>query len=87
MDNFWALIFDFIPLRFDNNTDTYDNHKDYILAQKKTREMTVGDFESQFCYHNHSVLPLFTGAPADRDDTVLSDQEFKALFYKAMTGA
>ena len=47
VDNFWALILIFIQLKFENNTDTYDNHKDYILAQVKKQEMTVGDFESQ----------------------------------------
>ena len=89
MDNFWALILIFTQLKFENNTNTYDNHKDYILAQVKKQEMTVGEFEPQLQYHNHSVLPLLPGAPTDRDDAILSDWEFKALFYKykAIPGA
>ena len=86
VDNFWDLIRIFIFLKFANNTDTYNNHKDYLLAQKKTREMSVGDFESLLRYYNHSVLPILPGAPADRDDAVLSIREFNALFYKAMPG-
>ena len=37
VDNFWALVRIFIQLKFENNTDTYDNHKDYILAQTKKK--------------------------------------------------
>ena len=73
VDNLWALILIFIQLKFENNTNTYDNHKDYILAQVKKKEMTVGEFESQLRYHNRSVLPLLPGAPADQDDAILSD--------------
>ena len=84
VDNFWALVRIFIQLKFENNTDTYDNHKDYILAQTKKKEMTVTNFESQLRYHNHSVLPLLPGAPANQVDAMLTDREFKSLFYKAI---
>ena len=84
VDNFWALILIFVQLKSENNTNTYDNHKDYILAQVKKKEMTVGEFKPPLWYHNHSVLPLLPGAQADQDDAILSDQEFKALFYKVM---
>ena len=44
--NFWELMRIFISLKFANNLDTYDNHKDYLVAQKKAREMRVSEFIS-----------------------------------------
>ena len=85
--NFWALVRIFIQLKFENNTDAYDNHKDYLRAQTKKKEMTVTNFESQVRYHNHSVLPWLPGAPPVRLDAMLSEPEFKSLIYKAMPGA
>ena len=64
--------------------DAYDNHKDYLLAQTKKKEMTLTNFESQVRYHNHSVLPWLPSAPTFRLDAMLSEREFKSLIYKAM---
>ena len=85
--NFWNLIRIFISLKCAKNTDTYDNHKDYLLAQKKPREMSVGDFVLLLQYHNQSVLPVLPEAPALRDDAILNDREFKAIFNKGMPAA
>ena len=74
--NFWNLVRIFIRLKFENNMDAYDNHKDYLLAVTKEKEMTVTDFESQVRYHNHSVLPWLPGAPAVRLDAMLSERDF-----------
>ena len=61
--NFWELIQLFISLKFANNMDTYNNHKDYLLAQKKAREMSVHEYILLLQYHNSNVLLVLPGVP------------------------
>ena len=86
VDNFWDLVLIFIEVKFENNTDMYEIHKENLLAVVKKKEMTVTAFESQLKYHNNSVLPLLPGAPADQNDAMFNDWEFKVVVYKAMSG-
>ena len=82
--HFWELIQIFISFKFTNNLDTYDNHKDYLLAQKQAREMRVGEFLSLLQYHNSNVLPVLPGALLLRADAKLNEREFKQIFYKGI---
>ena len=87
VDNFWALVLIFIQLKFENNNDTYKNHKKYLLAVTKKKEMTVTLYVLQLRYHNNSVLPLLLGASPDQNNTMFSEQKFKAIVYKCMPSA
>lgn len=68
-----------IEWKFENDTESYFNHKDFISNLKKPPSMTPSVFSSKLSYHNKTILPLLPGGIAS-----MPDEEIKRIFYRGM---